>query len=189
MKYLPIHSSSSIWLRDNLWTNLNQFCVQTLWNLSCLLRIFDCMDVSISLNLLVFLLFPRPLLRYMATFHANPVAIVSANANHGGHWRIRGSFIALIWHKFYCTIPRQLILHLHRYNILRSPRGTQFWVSRSKKCLVRKWQYLVFFRYFLTTYIIPFLSADVWKKADKKGYFSLASFFSLSKSLSINCLI
>ena len=28
MKYLPIHSSSSIWLRDdNLWTNLNQFCV------------------------------------------------------------------------------------------------------------------------------------------------------------------
>ena len=28
MKYLPIHSSSSILLRyDNLWTNLNQFCV------------------------------------------------------------------------------------------------------------------------------------------------------------------
>ena len=33
----------------------------------------------------------------------------------------------------YCTIPRQFILHLHRYNILRSPRGTQCWVSRSKK--------------------------------------------------------
>lgn len=28
MKYLPIHFSSSLWLRDdNLWTNLNQFCV------------------------------------------------------------------------------------------------------------------------------------------------------------------
>ena len=35
---------------------------------------------------------------------------------------------------FYCTIPRQFILHLHRYNILRSPRGTHSWVSRSKKC-------------------------------------------------------
>lgn len=40
-----------------------------------LLRIYDCMDVSISLNFLVFLLFPRPLLRYMGTFRANPVAI------------------------------------------------------------------------------------------------------------------
>ena len=45
---------------------------------------------------------------------------------------------------FYCTIHRQFTLHLHRYNILRSPRGTQFWVSRSKKCLVKEWQYLVF---------------------------------------------
>lgn len=88
---------------------------------------------------------------------------------------------------FYCTLPRQLILHLHLYNILRFLWGTQFWVSRSKKCLVRKWQYLVFFRYFLTTYIIPFLNADVWKKPIKKGYL-LASFFSLSKSAKINCL-
>ena len=45
---------------------------------------------------------------------------------------------------FYCTLPRQLILHLHPYNILRSPRGTHSWVSRSKKCLVKEWQYLVF---------------------------------------------
>lgn len=45
---------------------------------------------------------------------------------------------------FYCTIPRQFILHLHRYNILRFLWGTQFWVSRSKKCLVKEWQYLVF---------------------------------------------
>ena len=53
------------------------------------------------------------------------------------YWTSRGI-------NFYCTLPRQFILHLHRYNILRSPRGTQFWVSRSKKCLVKEWQYLVF---------------------------------------------
>lgn len=87
------------------------------------------------------------------------------------YWTYRGTI-------FYCTIPRQLILHLHRYNILRSPRGTQFWVSRSKKCLVRKWQYLVFFRYFLTTYIIPFFNADVLKKYYKKRLFVSLFLFS-----------
>lgn len=34
---------------------------------------------------------------------------------------------------FYCTIPRQFILHLHLYNILRFLWGTHSWVSRSKK--------------------------------------------------------
>lgn len=87
-----------------------------------------------------------------------------------------GSFIALIWHNFYCTLPRQLILHLHHYNILRYPRGTHSWVSRSKKCLVKEWQYSVILRYSLTTYIIPFLSADVWKKADKKRLFVVSLF-------------
>lgn len=90
--------------------------------------------------------------------------------------------------KTYCTLPRQFILHLHHYNILRSPRGTHSWVSRSKKCLVKEWQYLVILRYSLTTYIIPFLSADVLKKPIKKGYLLLASFFSLSKSCKISCL-
>lgn len=106
-----------------------------------------------------------------------------------------GALLRMGWHfhcthgcYFYCTIPRQFILHLHRYNILRSPRGTQFWVSRSKKCLVKEWQYLVILRYSLTTYIIPFFNADVWKKSIKKGYLLLASFFSLSKSCKINCL-
>lgn len=33
MKYLPIHFSSSIWLRDNLWTNLNQFCANISTNI------------------------------------------------------------------------------------------------------------------------------------------------------------
>ena len=33
------------------------------------------MDVSISLNLLVFFLFPRTPLRYKGTFNTNPVAI------------------------------------------------------------------------------------------------------------------
>lgn len=62
-----------------------------------------------------------------------------------GCWNHRGQiFIALIGRIFYCTLPRQLTLHLHRYNILRFLWGTQFWVSRSKKCIVRKWQYLVF---------------------------------------------
>ena len=99
-----------------------------------------------------------------------------AIANDGGHWRIRGSFIALIGRIFYCTLPRQFILHLYRYNILRFLWGTQFWVSRSKKCLVKEWQYLVFFGYSLTTYIIPFFNADVWKKADKKRLFFISLF-------------
>lgn len=145
--------------------------------------------VSISLNLLVFLLFPQPLLRYIGIFHANPVALGGLLRMMGHIEEYGADFVASIGHKFYCTLPRQFILHLHPYNILRFLWGTQFWVSRSKKCLVRKWQYLVFLRYFLTTYIIPFLSADVWKKADKKGYLLLASFFSLSKSCKINCLI
>lgn len=79
---------------------------------------------------------------------------------------------------FYCTLPRQFILHLHHYNILRSPRGTHSWVSRSKKCLVKEWQYLVILRYSLTTYIIPFFNADVWKKADKKRLFVSLFLFS-----------
>ena len=93
-----------------------------------------------------------------------------------GCWNHRGYFHCTHGCYFYCTLPRQFILHLHPYNILRFLWGTQFWVSRSKKCLVRKWQYLVFSRYFLTTYIIPFLSADVWKKADKKRLFVVSLF-------------
>lgn len=72
-----------------------------------------------------------------------------ATANDGAHWRIWGSiFIALIGVISIAPSPRQFILHLHRYNILRFLKrfiwGTQFWVSRSKKCLVKEWQYLVF---------------------------------------------
>lgn len=135
------------------------------------------MDVSISLNLLVFLLFPQPMLRYTGIFHANPVAPRWAIANWGRCCEWGGTiFIALMGVISIAPSPRQLILHLHRYNILRSPRGTQFWVSRSKKCLVKEWQYLVILRYSLTTYIIPFLSADVWKKADKKRLFVVSLF-------------
>ena len=100
MKYLPIHFSSSIWLRDNLWTNLNQFCVQTLvqtlWNLSCLLRIFDCMDVSISLNLLVFVSFPPTSVAFLGTFRANPVAPRRAIGFVGAIESIGDIFIALM---------------------------------------------------------------------------------------------
>nr|DAF67201.1 MAG TPA: TraM-like-terminal domain of transfer protein TraM [Caudoviricetes sp.] len=35
---------------------------------------------------------------------------------------------------------------------------------------------MVFFRYFLTTYTIPFLSADVLKKYDKKRLFVVSLF-------------
>ena len=94
---------------------------------------------------LFFFLFPRPLLRYMGTFRANPVAIRSAIAIRGRCCEWGGTiFIAFIGRYFYCTLTRQFILHLHRYNILRFLWGTQFWVSRSKKCLVKEWQYLVF---------------------------------------------
>lgn len=129
------------------------------------------MDVSISLNLLVFLLFPRPLLRYMGTFRANPVAIWSAIANWGRCCEWGGIFIALIGRYFYCTIPRQFILHLHRYNILRFLWGTQFWVSRSKKMSRQGVAIFGLFRYSLTIYIIPFFNADVLKKSDKKRLF------------------
>ena len=134
MKYLPIHSSSSIWLRyDNLWTNLNQFVCK---HYGTYRVYYAYLIVWTFLYLWIYLFFffspdlccvPR---LYIALFSVAIVAIGLV----GAHWRIWGSiFIALIWHKFYCTIPRQFTLHLHRYNILRSPRGTQFWVSRSKK--------------------------------------------------------
>lgn len=149
MKYLPIHSSSSIWLRDdNLWTNLNQFCV------------------NISVNIMELIVFITHIWLYgrfyiseftcFSSFHPTSVAIHGHVSRKSycdciGYCDLVGYcewcgqiFIAFIWHNFYCTIPSQFILHLHRYNILRSPRGTQFWVSRSKKCLVKEWQYLVF---------------------------------------------
>lgn len=77
---------------------------------------------------------------YIALFS---VAIVAL----GFVWAVESTGAKVVGHlgaKTYCTIPRQLILHLHHYNILRSPRGTHSWVSRSKKCLVKEWQYLVF---------------------------------------------
>ena len=144
MKYLPIHSSSSIWLRDdNLWTNLNQFCVNIMELIVFITHIWLYGRFYIS-EFTCFSSFPPTSVAFLGTFHANPVAIVALG--FGGaietigdifYWTSRGI-------NFYCTLPRKLILHLHRYNILRSPRGTQFWVSRSKKCLVKEWQYLVF---------------------------------------------
>ena len=102
MKYLHIHSSSSIWLRDdNLWTNLNQFCVNIM-ELIVFITHIDCMDVSISLNLLVFLLFPRPLLRYNGTFHENPVAI-------GGLLRIGGVIANWMALNFVAFVVRYLL--------------------------------------------------------------------------------
>lgn len=146
------------------------------------------MDVSISLNLLVFSSFPPTSVAIHGHVSCKSCCDYIGYCESWGTLKNMGQFHWTHGCYFYCTLPRQLILHLHHYNILRSPRGTHSWVSRSKKCLVRKWQYLVFFRYFLTTYIIPFLSADVWKKPIKKGYLLLASFFSLSKSCKINCL-
>lgn len=144
MKYLPIHSSSSIWLRyDNLWTNLNQFCVNIMELIVFITHIWLYGRFYIS-EFTCFSSFPQPLLRYNATFRSNPVAIWSAIANWGRCCEWGGIFIAFIWRYLYCTIPRQFTLHLHRYNILRFLWGTQFWVSRSKKCLVKEWQYLVF---------------------------------------------
>lgn len=177
MKYLPIHSSSSIWLRDdNLWTNLNQFCVNIMELIVFITHIWLYGRFYIS-EFTCFSFFSPDLCcvtrLYIALFSVAIVAIGFGVAIETigdiFYWTYRGVI-------FYCTLPRQFILHLHRYNILRSPRGTQFWVSRSKKCLVRKWQYLVFFRYFLTTYIIPFFNADVWKKYDKKRLFVVSLF-------------
>lgn len=133
------------------------------------------MDVSISLNL------------FFSSFPPNSVALLGhvsckfccdciGYCESWGLLKNTGQFHCTHGCYFYCTLPRQLILHLHPYNILRSPRGTHSWVSRSKKCLVKEWQYLVILRYSLTTYIIPFLSADVWKKADKKRLFVVSLF-------------
>ena len=78
--------------------------MQTLWNLSCLLRIFDCMDVSISLNLLVFLSFPTTSVAFLGTFHANPVAprwaiaIESAIANGVGNFSLHSWVLFLLHH-------------------------------------------------------------------------------------------
>ena len=134
------------------------------------------MDVSISLNLLVFVSFPPTSVAIYVHVSRKSCCDCIGYCESWVLLRMGWQFHCTHGCYFYCTLPRQLILHLHRYNILRSPRGTHSWVSRSKKCLVRKWQYLVFFRYFLTTYIIPFLSADVWKKADKKRLFVVSLF-------------
>lgn len=147
MKYLPIHFSSSIWLRDNLWTNLNQFCV------------------NISANIMELIVFITHIWLYgrfyiseftCFCFFSPDLCCVSRHVlcksccDCIGYCEL-GALLRMGWqfhctHRcyFYCTIPSQFILHLHRYNILGSPRGTHSWVSRSKKCLVRKWQYLVF---------------------------------------------
>lgn len=181
MKYLPIHFSSSIWLHDNLWTNLNQFCVNIMELIVFITHIWLYGRFYIS-GFTCFCFFSPNLCcvprLYIALFS---IAIVAFG--FGGAIEEYGAVsLHLYGIIFYCTIPRQLILHLHPYNILRFLKrfiwGTQFWVSRSKKCLVRKWQYLVFFRYFLTTYIIPFLSADVWKKTYKKRLFVSLFLFS-----------
>lgn len=75
-------------------------------------RIFDCMDVSISLNLLVSLSFPPTSVAFLGTFHANPVAPRWATANDGATETIGDIFIALIGHNLYCTLPRQLNIAL-----------------------------------------------------------------------------
>lgn len=122
------------------------------------------------------------------SFPPNPIAIyghISCKSccDWVGYCEL-GALLRMGWHffhcthgcYFYCTLPRQFILHLYPYNILRFLWGTHSWVSRSKKCLVKEWQYLVFFGYSLTTYIIPFFNADVWKKADKKRLFVVSLF-------------
>ena len=107
MKYLPIHSSSSIWLRyDNLWTNLNQFVCKHYGTYRVYYAYLTVWYVSISLNLLVFLIFPRPLLRYMGTFRANPVAIWSAIAIRGRCCEWGGTI-------FIAFIGRNFLLHPH----------------------------------------------------------------------------
>ena len=105
MKYLPIHSSSSIWLRDNLWTNLNQFCVNIMELIVFITHIW-LYGTFLYLWIYLFCFFsPRPLLRYKATFHANPVAIVSATANWGRCCEWGGIFIAFIWRNFLLHHP------------------------------------------------------------------------------------
>lgn len=85
------------------------------------------------------------------------------------YWAFRGTnSIAPSPVNLYCTYT--IIISSDFSEVLNS------WVSRSKKCLVKEWQYLVFFRYSLTTYIIPFFNADVWKKADKKRLFVVSLF-------------
>lgn len=97
MKYLPIHFSSSIWLRDdNLWTNLNQFCANIMELIVFITHIWLYGRFYISeLNCLLSFS-PQPLLRYMGIFHAISVAIVSATANWGRCCEWGGSFIALM---------------------------------------------------------------------------------------------
>lgn len=106
MKYLPIHSSSSIWLRyDNLWTNLNQFCVNIMELIVFITHIWLYGRFYISEFTCFSFFSPRPLLRYKATFHANPVAIVSAIANWGRCCELGGIFIAFIGRNFLLHPP------------------------------------------------------------------------------------
>lgn len=111
--------------------------------------------VNISINILELIVFITHIWLYgrfyiseftcFSSFPPNPIAIHRHISRKSCcDWRaiaIRGRccewggtiFIALMGVISIAPSPRQLILHLHRYNILRSPRGTHSWVSRSKK--------------------------------------------------------
>ena len=82
MKYLPIHFSSSIWLRDNLWTNLNQFCVNIMELIVFITHIWLYGRFYIS-EFICFSSFPPTSVAFLGTFHAISVAIGSALANRG----------------------------------------------------------------------------------------------------------
>lgn len=96
MKYLPIHSSSSIWLRDNLWTNLNQFCVNIMELIVFITHIWLYGRFYIS-EFTCFSSFPPTSVAIYVHVSRKSRCDWVATANHGGYWRIWGSiFIALI---------------------------------------------------------------------------------------------
>lgn len=124
MNYLPIHfCSSSIWLRDdNLWTNLNQFCV----NIMELIVYYTYMTVWTFLYLWIYsflFLFPKPHCDIWAINHIIFYCDCSPWICRG-YWNHRGYFHCTHGCYFYWILPRQFILHLYPYNILRFLWGT-----------------------------------------------------------------
>ena len=98
-----------MWLRDdNLWTNLNQFCVNIMELIVFITHIWLYGRFYIS-EFTCFASFPPTYVAFIGHVSRKSCCDWMATANYGGHWRIWGTiFIASIGHNFYWTIPVNL---------------------------------------------------------------------------------
>ena len=104
MKYLPIHSSSSLWLRDdNLWTNLNQFCVNIMELIVFITHIWLYGRFYIS-EFTCFSSFPPTSVAFLVHVLRNFCCDLV------GYCEL-GALLRMGWHNFHCTHRAYFLLH------------------------------------------------------------------------------